>query len=151
MDQLAGVRRLGGAREQAVGAQTFPACGRAVLGQRAGDAQRQPGVLVGAVGVAQVLVRLAVAESIRAGRRRRTPGRVRPARAARSPRAAGALHVSADDQHAVVGGDGAERLAPRQRRAELVQRKAQPRPLGGRSSASGSPPRAQGEHPIPPR
>src|SRR4051794_3991544 len=62
VDELAGVRRLGGAGEQPVGPELLPPGGRAVLGQRAGDAQREPRVLVCAMRLAQVVVLTAVAK-----------------------------------------------------------------------------------------
>ena len=100
-----------------------------MLGQRAGDAQRQAGVLVGAVGVAQVLAEVAVADD-RVASSAKAASSASCARRARSamPRA---LASSADEQHAVVRLDRAERVAARQRAAELVQREPEPRALGG--------------------
>ncbi len=62
MDQLARVRRLGGAGEQAIGAQTFPTSWCAMFGQRAGDPQCEPGVFMRTGGVAEVLMLTRVAE-----------------------------------------------------------------------------------------
>ena len=98
-----------------------------MIRERPGHAQRQPGVAVGAVGVAQVLAWLAVADH-----------RVPVAGERRVERVLGALGDvrdapalgQRDDQDAVVGADGAERLTARERAAELVQREAQARTLG---------------------
>ena len=78
MDQLAGVRRLGGAGEQPVGAELLPAGGCAVLGQRrprpaarAGRARARDGRRAGARADRCSRARSASA-------RRRTPGRAPP-------------------------------------------------------------------------
>ena len=98
-----------------------------MLREGRGHAQGQTGVLVGAVGVAQVLAEVAVADHRVAlvGER----GVERVLGAAGELGDPGALGQRRD-QHAVVGVDGRERVAARERAAELVQRQAEAGALG---------------------
>ena len=97
-----------------------------MLGQRDRDAQRQVRVLVGAVGVAQVLAGVAVADhGVPVARER---GVERVLRAARQVGDAAPLGEHRDE-HAVVAVDGAERVPARERAAELVERQPEPRAL----------------------
>ena len=120
VQQLLGVRRLGGAGQHAVGAEVGPARRGTVLGGARRHAHGQPGVLVRAVRVGQVLARLGEADAHRVHRL--------VCRAGRCP--GGGARVQGDEHEPVVAAHGAERVAGGQRAPELVERDPEPRLLG---------------------
>ena len=119
-----------------------------MLGQRARDPQREPGVLVRAVGVAQVLM------LTRCSRARSAPASSANAWSSASCARRGELverrrarPSSATSITPWSPCTDAERLAARQRAPELVQRQAEPGALGRPAAPRpASPPRAHREH-----